>query len=73
MLYTGQRDDVDPITFGRAVNPAYERLDLAARYRGWEKFSPYARVENVTDEEYAEALGFPAPGRRLVGGVSFDF
>jgi vitamin B12 transporter len=73
VLYTGRRDDVDPITFERSVNPAYERLDLAARYRGWERFSPYARVENVTDEEYAEALGFPAPGRRLVGGVSLDF
>jgi vitamin B12 transporter len=72
-LYTGERDDVDPIDFERTGNSAYQRFDLAARYRGWQRLTPYARLENVADEEYAEALGFPAPGRQLVGGLSVAF
>ncbi|MCZ6726128.1 MAG: TonB-dependent receptor [Acidobacteria bacterium] len=73
VLYVGERADVDPITFARAANSAYERLDLALRYRGWRRLVPYARVENVTDEHYAEALGFPAPGRQLIGGLSLSW
>jgi vitamin B12 transporter len=71
--YTGERDDVDPITFERRPNPAYERLDVAVRYLGWPRWSPYARVENLIDEAYAEALGFAAPGRQWIGGVSLRF
>ena len=72
-LYTGDRADVDPLTFERRVNPAWARLDLAARYLGWPRLTPYARLENVAGERYAEALGFPAPGRKLVAGLSLDF
>jgi vitamin B12 transporter len=71
--HTGERDDVDPITFDRRPNPAYERLDLALRYDGWPRLAPYARVENLIDERYAEALGFAAPGRQWIGGVSLRF
>jgi len=73
MLHSGERADVDPITFERRENPAWERLDLAVRYRGWRSFVPYARVENITDKEYSEALGFPAPGRQLIGGLTLNF
>jgi len=72
-LYTGARDDVDPISFGRNDNPAYERFDLALAYGGWQPLTPYARVENIADTEYAEALGFTAPGRQIVGGLSLKF
>jgi outer membrane cobalamin receptor len=34
---------------------------------------PYARVENLADEDYEEAAAFPAPGRTLVGGVALTF
>lgn len=71
--YTGARDDVDPITFERRINPDYQRLDLALAFDGWRRLAPYARVENVTDEQYAEALGFAAPGRQFIGGVSLTF
>jgi outer membrane cobalamin receptor len=30
-------------------------------------------VENVADKDYSQALGFPSPGRTLIGGLSFDF
>ena len=71
--YVGDRADFDPETFGRTVNPSYTRVDLAARWRALAWLSPYARVENLTDEEYSQALGFPSPGRTLIGGLSFDF
>jgi vitamin B12 transporter len=71
--YVGERADVDPATFLQTVNPSYTRLDVAARWRALAWLSPYARVENATDKRYSEALGFPAPGRTWIGGVSFDF
>lgn len=71
--YVGERPDVDPINFGRADNPDYLRVDLAARWKVLSWLSPYARLQNVADEEYQEVLGYPAPGRTLIGGVSVDF
>lgn len=71
--YVGPRPDVDPVTFGRAENPGFTRVDLAARYRALSWLAPYARLENVADEGYAEVLGFPSPGRTWIGGVAFDF
>ncbi|MFL6264054.1 MAG: TonB-dependent receptor domain-containing protein [Thermoanaerobaculia bacterium] len=71
--YVGDRADVDPVTFARAENPGYTRFDLAARWKALPWLSPYARVENVADKDYSQALGFPSPGRTLIGGLSFDF
>ncbi|MFL6235732.1 MAG: TonB-dependent receptor domain-containing protein, partial [Thermoanaerobaculia bacterium] len=71
--YVGDRADVDPVTFARAESPGYTRFDLAARWKALSWLSPYARVENVADKDYSQALGFPAPGRTLIGGLSFDF
>jgi vitamin B12 transporter len=69
----GERADLDPITFARSANPGYQRLDLAASYQALSWLAPYARIENVADRAYAEALGFPAPGRTWIGGVAVTF
>ena len=71
--YVGGRADFDPVTFGRTVNPSYTRLDLAARWRARPWLAPYARIENVADRRYSEALGFPSPGRTVIGGLALDF
>jgi vitamin B12 transporter len=71
--YVGERADFDPFTFGRTVNPAYARFDIAARWRARPWLSPYARVENLADREYSEALGVPSPGRTWIGGLAIDF
>jgi outer membrane cobalamin receptor len=68
--YVGGRDDVDPVTFERAVNDSYTRLDLAGRWQATRRVAPYLRLDNATDEDYQEALGFPAPGITLIAGVS---
>ncbi|MEJ2086417.1 MAG: TonB-dependent receptor, partial [Acidobacteriota bacterium] len=71
--YQGERDDFDPLTSERAVNDAYARVDVAAEWKANRFFSPYFRIENVTDEAYSEALGFPAPGVTLIGGVALRY
>ncbi|HTQ79210.1 MAG TPA: TonB-dependent receptor [Thermoanaerobaculia bacterium] len=71
--FVGDRPDVDPVTFENRTNPGYQRLDLAASYQALPWLAPYARVENVADRAYAEALGFPAPGRTVIGGVAVTF
>ena len=68
VLYVGDRDDVDPISFARAFNESYVRLDLAGEWRGHDRWRPYARLENALDQSYQEALGFPAAPRSLIGG-----
>ena len=71
--YVGERDDVDPISFERAVNEGYTRVDLAGRWQALKRLAPYLRIENVTDADYEEALGFPAPGMTLIGGLSLSY
>jgi len=71
--YVGDRDDVDPVTFGRAESDSFTTVDLSARWNWSERFSPYARVENLFDREYDEVLGFPAPGQTWIGGIALRY
>ncbi|MEA2560909.1 MAG: vitamin transporter [Acidobacteriota bacterium] len=71
--YVGERADADAVTFQRTENPDYLRVDLAARWRALGWLAPYARIQNVMNEEYEEVLGYPAPGRTLIGGVAVEF
>ena len=65
----GERLDTHPQTFADAVNPSYFAVDLAGTWEATAWLAPYLRLANALDERYAPALGFPAPGRTLVGGV----
>ena len=71
--WVGDRPDFDPATGVRETNPAYLRLDLLARWQASRRLAPYARLENLADEEYEEVLGYPAPGRTVVGGLQVTF
>ncbi|HYN19698.1 MAG TPA: TonB-dependent receptor [Thermoanaerobaculia bacterium] len=71
--YVGDRADVNPSTGVRTENAEYLRVDLAARWRANTWLAPYARIQNAADEEYEEVLGYPAPGRTLIGGVAVEF
>jgi vitamin B12 transporter len=72
-IWVGERADVDPASFARRDNPGYQRVDIATRWRARPWLVPRCRVENLTDERYEEVLGFPAPRRRLVAGLSLEF
>ena len=53
----------------REKNGGYTRLDLALFYDLTQYFQLYGRVENATDDHYAEALGFENPlARFIIGG-----
>jgi vitamin B12 transporter len=71
--WVGERPDVDAVTFSRADNPSFLRLDAAARWQVRPWIAPALRIENLADEEYEEVLGFPSPGRTVIGGVTLDF
>jgi len=70
--YVGDRADFDPATGAPRTNPAFIRLDLAARWRALPWLSPYARVENLADRRYAEVLGYPSPRRTFIGGLAVE-
>jgi vitamin B12 transporter len=68
--FVGQRRDVDAMTFQRTELDSHLRLDVSGRFERWDRFQPYARVENLADEKYQEVAGYPAPGRRVIAGFA---
>ncbi len=71
--FVGERPDIDAATSAPLTNPSYVRFDLGARFEANERFSPYARVENLADRRYEEVAGYPAQGRAVVGGLTVAF
>jgi vitamin B12 transporter len=47
----------------------YSFVDFAAEYEINTHLSIFGRIENLTNEHYAEVFGFPALGRAAYGGV----
>ena len=72
-VFVGRRADVRALaTTERIEAPSYVRFDLYVRYRIG-SFAPFVRAQNLTDRGYAEVEGFPAPGRRIAGGLEVAF
>lgn len=66
----GERRDVDPVTFSRmATNKGYSKLDLAGAYRLTTYLKMFARIENLTNSDYQEVLGYPAYGLTFSAGI----
>jgi outer membrane cobalamin receptor len=73
--FVGKRPDTDFAQFPspRVTLPSYTKLDLSAelpvaiRSRGGVTLN--ARLENVLNKRYEDALHFPAPGRTLLIGA----
>lgn len=63
--YVGERDDVGAVPLAE-----YTVVDVRASWSARPWLAPYARVENLFDESYEEAVGFPAPGRGFAVGVA---
>jgi vitamin B12 transporter len=51
----------------------YSFVNVAAEYQVNPHLSLFARVDNLTNEHYAEVFGFPALGRAAFGGVKLRF
>jgi vitamin B12 transporter len=75
----GTRRDIDPVRFVNFDNGGYTRVDLGASYdlRVLQEFLArlriYGKIENLLDEKYEEAAGFPSPGFRVMTGVQARF
>jgi vitamin B12 transporter len=55
-----------------AIND-YEVLDLSVTFDATESVQLFARVENATDEEYQEVVGYNTAEKSFYGGVRFRF
>jgi len=45
----------------------YAFVNLAAEYEINARFSVFARIDSITNEQYSEVFGFPALGRAAYG------
>jgi len=70
---TGQRTDSDFLGLGFTRNPRYSRFDVAGTYRLDRRMSVFVRAGNVLDKQYQDALGYPALGREVRGGLRLKF
>lgn len=69
--HTGARADVLAVApFSRTTAESHTVFDANVQaHLG--RFTPYLRIENLTDVEYEEVIGYVSPGRRAVIGVRF--
>src|SRR5436190_4937733 len=51
----------------------YSFVNIAAEYEINPHLSIFGRIDNLTNEHYAEVFGFPALGRAAYGGVKLQF
>jgi vitamin B12 transporter len=75
LRFSGSSDDKNFTTFPaeNVENDGFVKWDLGATVTPLPWLSLVARVENLLDEEYEEAYGFPALGRVFWGGATVRF
>jgi vitamin B12 transporter len=64
----GPRDDLDPVTFATVRNASYIKWDAALTVDITKHLQLFGRVENLLDDQFEEAKGFPALGRVFYAG-----
>ena len=75
-LFTGNRTDNNYDNYAEppvVTMPSYTKVDLGLNCQLSKNFSIYGRVENLLDQHYQEAYGFPALGRFFAAGVIARF
>ncbi len=71
--FSGVRTDINFFTLAPANNPGYARFDLAASYNLTRSLALTARVWNLFDKQYQDALGYPALGQTYYFGLRYNF
>jgi vitamin B12 transporter len=69
--FTGVRTDSDFDGLGLTRNPGYARFDMATSYAFGKSLFLYARLSNLFDKRYQDAIGFPALGRDYRLGLKY--
>jgi vitamin B12 transporter len=74
VLYAGERRDFDNSDFeGQTQLAAYWLANLSARIALGERFTLFARIENLLDEDYEPADLYNSMGRAYFGAVRYEF
>jgi vitamin B12 transporter len=71
LVAVGERTDSDFSSLDLTTNEGYARFDARARVRIVRGLEAFVVGENLADREYQEALGYPALGRVVRGGLRF--
>ena len=75
----GERDDKNSVTGTDIKNPGYVKMDLASSYilpwkiPGVKSLRLYGKIENLLDQDYEEAAGFPARPINFLFGIGSAF
>lgn len=71
LVRSGARLDILPVApYAIVSNRAYTTLDANVQFRAG-RFTPFVKVENLTNARYDEVLGYRSPARRLIAGLRF--
>ena len=72
--YRASKGSVDELYgIGRIPLNDYHILDISTVYALSETLETYGRLENVTDEDYQEVIGFRSAGLSAYGGIRIRF
>jgi vitamin B12 transporter len=73
--FVNAREDLNPVNFGgpNIDLEDYSFVNCAAEYEINPHVLIFGRIDNLTDEQYSEVLGFPALGRTAYAGVKIRF
>ncbi len=71
--FTGVRTDSNFVNPTQTSNPGYARFDMATSYNIIRGLLLTARVTNLFDKLYQDALGYPALGRDFRLGLKYQF
>jgi vitamin B12 transporter len=68
-----RRQDIDPISFAQGTAEDYFVVGVLVGWEVTDDWSVFTRVENLLDQDYAPAAGFPALGRTAYVGAKLSF
>jgi vitamin B12 transporter len=71
--FTGVRTDSNFVNPTQTSNPGHARFDMATSYNLIRGLLLTARVTNLFDKSYQDALGYPALGRDFRLGLKYQF
>jgi vitamin B12 transporter len=69
VTYNGEQTDTDFGTFLRTKQDPYTTLRIGASYALNDETEIYTRIENATDEDYEEVIGYGSMPRAIFVGV----
>jgi vitamin B12 transporter len=73
LLYIGDRRDLHPVNFSTVTADDYVTLNFTARFKISEWLTIFGRVDNATDENYEDVLGFQTAGASGYGGIRLEY